>query len=97
MPFVLKHDKTSQIFTCTLINSYELAYYGTKFWDDEEEARAAYSDFLRSQGVLEIGDWQLMELSDHDLKLCNVKLKNDPRLILSFNEETQKMTVSISP
>ncbi len=97
MPFVLKHDKTSQIFTCMLINNYQLAYYGTKFWEDEDEARSAYSDFLRSQAVNDIERWQLFELSDNELKLCNVKLKNDPRLSLLWDEETQKMSVSTSP
>lgn len=97
LPFVLKHDKTSQIFTCTLVNHYQLAYYGTKYWDDESEALAEFPSFLRSQAVDEIESWQLYEISDNELKLCNVKLKNDPRLILLWDEETQKMTASNSP
>ncbi|WP_282935279.1 hypothetical protein [Paenibacillus sp. RC67] len=97
MPFVLKHDITSQIFTCRLINNYQLAYYGTKFWNEEDEARSDYPDFLRSQAIDEAERWQLYELSDNELKLCNVKLKNDPRLILLWDEEKQKMIVSTSP
>ncbi|WP_249863737.1 MULTISPECIES: hypothetical protein [Paenibacillus] len=97
MPFVLKHSQTSQLFTCTLVNHYKLAYYGTKYWDYEEDAAAEAPEFLRAQGAADPELWELLELTDNQLKLCNVKLKNDPRLTLVWDAESQRMSVHISP
>jgi hypothetical protein len=97
MPYVLKHQDTSQIYTCTLVNNYKLAYYGTKNWDYEDDATAELNEFLQSQEVQEPDAWKLLELSENQLKLCNVKLKNDPRLVLFWDEAKQAMNVSASP
>ncbi|MFE5317504.1 hypothetical protein ACFQ88_02230 [Paenibacillus sp. NPDC056579] len=96
MPFVLKHKQTSQLYTCNLINVYRLPYYGTKFWDFEDDAATSYIPFLESKGQ-PVDEWELLELSENQLKLCNVKLKNDPQLILLWDAETQKARVSTSP
>jgi len=98
MPFVLRHKESSRIYTCTLVNSYKLAYYGTKYWDYEEDAAAEVDSFLRAQFVneSEIEKWSIMEISEHQLKMCNVKLKNDPRLTLYWDESNGTLHVRAS-
>lgn len=81
MPYVLRHAQTNQLFTCMLVNRYDLPYYGTKYWESTEELHG-YPDFLRDRGVTDPEFWGPMELTDEQLKLCNVKLKNDPRYLL---------------
>ncbi|NOU76479.1 hypothetical protein GC098_34840 [Paenibacillus sp. LMG 31458] len=80
MPYVLQHKISQQIFTCTLVNHYGLAYYGVKFWPDLEEAEQEYPAFLHNMGGMESDAWQVTELEEGEMKLCNVKLKNDPNL-----------------
>lgn len=77
MPFVLQHSVTMQLYTCKLINHYDLEYYGTKFWSNAEEAQE-YPAFLKEQGIDDASFWNLIEISEQQLKVCNVKLKNDP-------------------
>ena len=50
MPFVLQHKDTEQIYTCTLVNHYGLAYYGVKFWPELEEAQQQSLPFLITIG-----------------------------------------------
>jgi hypothetical protein len=97
LPFVLKNLATSQLYTCTLINGYRLAYYGTKYWDDESSALSSYKPFLASQEVSDIESWGLLELTENQLKMCNVKVKNDPRYLLYWDEAKQASAASISP
>jgi hypothetical protein len=97
LPFVLKHNESSRLFTCTLVNGYKLAYYGTKYWDFEDDAVSGLQPFLESQQVEDIEAWGLLELSENQLKMCNVKLKNDPRLSLYWDEASQTTRVSTSP
>ncbi|MEC0231474.1 hypothetical protein [Paenibacillus alba] len=80
MPYVLKHTGTDQIFTCTLTNHYGLAYYGVKFWMELEEAEEQYIAFLQTYTTPETDQWQIYTLEEGEMKLCNVKLKNDPHL-----------------
>jgi hypothetical protein len=97
LPYVLKHFVTSQLYTCSLINGYRLAYYGTKNWDQESSAISEYKQFLQAQGVSDIDSWGLLELTENQLKMCNVKVKNDPRYSLHWDEEKQSAAASISP
>lgn len=97
MPFVIKHTETLRLYTCTLVNGYRLPYYGTKYWDDEEAAQTGYRDFLSTQGESELETWSLLELTENQLKMCNVKLKNDSRFTLQWDEEKQSAVASISP
>ncbi|WP_165971962.1 hypothetical protein [Paenibacillus piri] len=97
MPYVLKHNLTSQIYTCTLINGYRLPYYGTKYWDDEDTAAAEALPFLLAQSVDNGEAWEPLELTENQLKMCNVKLKNDPQLSLYWDDENRTLRVSASP
>jgi hypothetical protein len=88
MPVVLKHKQTSQIYTCMLTNHYKLEYYGTKYWDDMTVAEAQCEEFLELMGDI-AEDWQLIEIEDQQMKIYNVRLKNDPNFEL-FLDETNR-------
>ncbi len=89
MPSVLRNSKTSEIYTCTLINIYDFAYHGTKFWEDAEEAAGEYAAFLQDRGERDIGAWEVREVEERQLKLFNVKLKNNPANRLYLDERGQ--------
>lgn len=87
MPYVLKHQHTAQIATDRLINSYDLPYYGTKYWDSLAEAEAEYEQYLREHHHLDASSWDIIEVEEMALKMFNVKLKNDASLRLYINEQ----------
>lgn len=66
------------MYTCTLINLYQFPYHGVKAWDSAEQAEGEASEFLRQQGAADPEDWTIAEVDEKQLKLFNVKLKNDP-------------------
>ncbi|MEB3100417.1 hypothetical protein [Ferviditalea candida] len=89
MPFVLVHRKTSEIYACRLINNYDLEYYGTKFWPDQDSAVQEAHAFLAFRGIESPHEWKIAELDEHRLKMCNVKLSNDPSKKLFLGVEGQ--------
>jgi hypothetical protein len=80
MPYVLQNKNTDQLFTCTLVNHYGLVYYGVKYWSEQAEADEHSQDFLLAIKGAVPEDWHIIELEEGEMKLCNVKLKNDPSL-----------------
>ncbi|MBP1961016.1 hypothetical protein [Paenibacillus aceris] len=80
MPYVLQNKKTDQLYTCTLVNHYGLAYYGVKYWSELEEANELSHAFILTIEGSVAEDWQVIELEESEMKLCNVKLKNDVNL-----------------
>ncbi|NOU94178.1 hypothetical protein GC093_13265 [Paenibacillus sp. LMG 31456] len=96
MPFVLKNKESNQLYTCTMVNGYKLAYYGTKYWDYEDDASEGMLPFLESQSIEDIKQWELLELTENQLKMCNVKLKNDPRMSLYWDEASRSIRVNAS-
>ncbi len=91
MPFVLKHKQTAQIATDTLINSYKLPYYGTKFWDVESLATEESSEYLALHGIVDASQWEIIEIEENEMKIFNVKLKNNPALRLFLDEQNKPM------
>ncbi|MDD9270379.1 hypothetical protein ACFPES_25305 [Paenibacillus sp. GCM10023248] len=87
MPYVLLHRNTHQIYTCMQVNHYGLAYYGVKFWLDEEEAAQQYQALLQPAEGIAAEEWQVIELEESEMKICNVKLKNDPALQLFWSSD----------
>ena len=79
MPYALKNRKTSELFSCTLLNVYDLPYHGVKLWGDRETAEAEAPAILEANGVEEPSEWEIVSLGEHQAKLCNVKLNNDPK------------------
>jgi hypothetical protein len=87
MPFVLQHQATSEIFTCRLINNYNIPFFGTKFWDNPYEAEKEIDVFLKAQQVELTEQWKLIEVEEHQLKLFNVKLGNNPAKSLFLDDK----------
>jgi hypothetical protein len=87
MPYVLRHKHSNQLYTCMLKNHYKLMYYGTKVWEFEEDAQSEYHAFLVEQGIADAPDWELLELEENKMKVCNVKLKNNPSIILFLSDD----------
>jgi len=79
MPFALKNKTTSELFSCTLLNVYDLPYHGVKLWGVREKAEAEADAFLAEKGALEPAEWEIVSLDEHQAKLCNVRLGNDPK------------------
>lgn len=79
MPFILVNHNTSEVLTGNLVNTYDLVYYGTVHWNTEEDAKNAFAQTLKNAGVQQNDEWELIEISESVLKMCNVKLNNDPR------------------
>lgn len=84
MPYVLQNKNTDQLFTCLLVNHYGLTYYGVKYWSEQEEAYELSPDFLLSKEETVPEYWQVIELEEGEMKLCNVKLRNDPSLTVCW-------------
>lgn len=81
MPYVLRNRETGQIRTSMMINKYDLGYYGTNVWDTREEAE-------QEAGGMP-AEWEVVEVSEDRLKLFNVKLRNNPRLLLYMDDNGQ--------
>ena len=90
MPYVLQQKVTEQIYTCTLVNHYGLAYYGVKYWEGHEEAREQAQLFLESQQAVDPSSWHVIEMEENEMKRCNVKLRNSPQLQLFWSAAIRK-------
>lgn len=78
MPYVLKHKETGEIFSCSLTNIYDFTYHGVKAWDELSEAAAECGPLAVEYGYNEPWLWEVTPLEENKLKLCNVKLNNNP-------------------
>jgi hypothetical protein len=78
MPYVLKHKATGEIFACTLKNIYDFDYHGVKAWDSAAAASAELGPLTAEHGYDEPWLWEVTALDESKLKLCNVKLNNNP-------------------
>ncbi|WP_281887426.1 hypothetical protein [Paenibacillus sp. YYML68] len=87
MPYVLRQEQTGEIAACIQKNNYNIDYYGVKQWDDEEEAEAQRDTFLNDLGHEHLGGWLVVKLDEHRVKVCNVKLKNDPTRVLTMTPD----------
>ncbi|UUZ78937.1 hypothetical protein LJK88_27145 [Paenibacillus sp. P26] len=94
MPYVLRHESTGEILACIQKNIYRLDYYGIKWWETEEEAEAARPEVLEQLKVPDPHRWQILRVDEHRLKLFNVKLKNNPNLLLRMDNQG---TLLVSP
>lgn len=89
MPFVLKHAATGTLLASVQRNGYELSYYGVLLWE-ESPSSAQMSEALAEAGISpddeagRLQDWEPLELAEHEAKMANVKLRNDPRRVVSY-------------
>ena len=67
-------------------NIYDLEYFGAAAWDTAEEAESGRIGSLTGETAEDPAMWEVKEISDNRLKLCNVKLNNNPRMRLYMAE-----------
>ncbi|MNI22060.1 hypothetical protein D3C73_756060 [compost metagenome] len=85
MPYVLHNKNTEQIFTCFLVNHYQLVYYGVKFWEDADQANEQFEHFLQEKEVTHVEGWEIVEMEEGLMKISNVRLKNDPNQVIYWD------------
>jgi len=91
MPYALRHVATGTLLACPQRNGYKLDYYGVKFWEEEPSA-FALAEALAEAGVSpddESGKpetWETVRLTEHEAKMANVKLRNDPTRVVHYRD-----------
>jgi len=91
MPYALKHSATGTLLSRVQRNGYKLDYYGIVQWDDVPEP-GEIAEALAEAGISltdEIGSldaWEVLKLSEHEAKMANVKLRNDPRRVARYRD-----------
>ncbi|MDF2925356.1 MAG: hypothetical protein K0R57_4270 [Paenibacillaceae bacterium] len=78
MSYVLKHKETGEIYSCTLKNIYDFAYHGVKVWEDQTAAAGEFASLVAEAGYDQPWLWEVVPIEENKLKLCNVKLNNNP-------------------
>lgn len=91
MPYVMKHTTTGTLLSCVQRNGYELAYYGIKLWDDQPSEEHLAKAIIEAgidpeEQAGNLSEWTVMQLSEHEAKMANVKLSNDPRKMVTYRE-----------
>jgi hypothetical protein len=91
MPYVMKHAATGTLLACVQRNGYKLAYYGIVIWE-HAPSQAQMSEAL-SEASIEtddpagrIEDWEPLQLTEHEMKMANVKLRNDPSRVVAYRD-----------
>lgn len=92
MPFILRNIKSERVLTGMLVNHYDLTYYGTVYWDTKEEAETEAQAALSKAGEGDREQWEVYEIDESKLKMCNVKLKNDPSYQLYIEDSGRLRT-----
>lgn len=90
MPFLLRRKENGEIFACTLVNVYQIPYYGAKFWEDEEQAYEEYSAWLVERNE-DPDAWEITQAEERQIKLFNVKLNNNPSRKIFLNAQEIKI------
>ncbi|TVY02258.1 hypothetical protein [Cohnella terricola] len=101
MPFTLKHSATGTLLSCVQRNGYKLDYYGVVLWDNEPEQHEV-AEALAEAGISPADEagrleaWEALKLSEHEAKMANVKLRNDPRRVVRVQDGVLEAK-SVSP
>ncbi|MFD0670213.1 hypothetical protein [Cohnella sp. GCM10027633] len=91
MPYVMKHAASGTLLSYAQRNGYSLAYYGLRLWE-ESPSDAEMAESLAEAGIApgdpggELREWEPLSLSEHEAKMANVKLRNDPRRVVAYRE-----------
>lgn len=87
MPFTIKHSQTGTLLAGSQVNGYDLTYYGIFLWERDPEPDQI-AEALAKAGIdaddpaFQPEQWETFEVSEHEAKMANVKLRNDPRRVL---------------
>jgi hypothetical protein len=100
MPYVMKHSATGTLLACVQRNGYKLAYYGLMLWEHEPSApqmaeALAEAEIDPEDTAGQITDWEPLKLTDHEMKMANVKLRNDPSRVVAYRDGM--LTVASAP
>lgn len=80
MIYALRNKQTGELLACTQVNGYRLSYYGVLLWERQPEDTETAEALKRAERVSDpVEDWLPTELSEHQAKMANVKLRNDSR------------------
>lgn len=89
--YALRWMPTGQLLSCTQVNGYELSYYGIVLWETPPSP-ARVAEALATAGLSpddpegRLDGWEIAELTEHQAKMANVKLRNDPARSVAFIE-----------
>lgn len=101
MPYALKHATTGTLLSCVQRNGYKLAYYGLVL-KESAPGPLEISEALAEAGIApddpagDVTHWSPLELSEHEAKMANVKLRNDPRRVAYYRDGIISATESVS-
>lgn len=91
MPYVMKHSATGTLLASVQRNGYKLAYYGIVVWEDTPSP-VQMSEALAEASISPTDDagqlfhWECLLLTEHELKMANVKLRNDPSRVVTYRD-----------
>lgn len=92
MPYAYRHAATGTLLAAWQTNGYKLTYYGIVTWENVPSAAAA-AEALAQAGISpedtaagRLEEWETLELTEHEAKLANVKLRNDPARIVFYRD-----------
>jgi hypothetical protein len=91
MPYVMKHSNTGTLLAKVQRNGYKLAYYGIVLWEQaptpQQKLEALAEAGINSEDAAgNIEDWEPLELTEHEMKMANVKLRNDPSRVVTYRD-----------
>lgn len=93
MPYVLFRNENAEIFACMQTNKYDLPYYGVLHRDLIEELEVAIDAVQTAHQSDWRNDWIIREADEAQVKIWNVKLRNDPKLCLFLDEDGHAVAV----
>ncbi len=80
MIYALRNKLTGELLACQQVNGYRLPYFGILQWEQApDEVEVADAMKRANRDAESFADWAPAELSEHQAKMANVKLRNDDR------------------
>lgn len=86
MPYVLREAGTGRLLARAQVNGYRLPYYGVVLWDTVPTGEEIRESLAQAGEAGETASWQPEALTEHHAKMANVKLRNDPRRQVFWND-----------
>lgn len=87
----MKHSATGTLLACIQRNGYQLAYYGVVLWE-QAPCETQMCEAL-AEAAFPLGDeaghvkaWEPLLLTEQEMKMANVKLRNDPSRVVAYRE-----------
>ncbi|QJD82589.1 hypothetical protein [Cohnella herbarum] len=99
MPYAFIHAPTGTLLSCVQRNGYKLAYYGLVL-TESASGPLEISQALAEAGIApddpagDVTEWSPLELTEHEAKMANVKLRNDPRRVAYYRDGVISATES---